>query len=67
LRCIFEIINLLTAKNYIMETLVKRDGLFPTVVNKLVNPLFEDFFTRDISDWTDKTISSIGVNLPSVT
>jgi HSP20 family protein len=49
-----------------METLVKRDGMFPTVVSKLVNPLFEDFFTRDISDWADKSIPSIGVNLPSV-
>jgi HSP20 family protein len=49
-----------------METLVKRDGMFPSVVSKLVNPLFEDFFTRDISDWADRTISTIGVNLPSV-
>jgi HSP20 family protein len=49
-----------------METLVKRDGTFPSVVSKLVNPLFEDFFTRDISDWADRTISKIGVNLPSV-
>ncbi|WP_264564503.1 Hsp20/alpha crystallin family protein [Flavobacterium sp. N3904] len=49
-----------------METLVKRDGMFPSVVSKLVNPLFEDFFTRDISDWADRSISAIGVNLPSV-
>lgn len=49
-----------------METLVKRDGMFPSMVSKLVNPLFEDFFTRDISDWADRSISAIGVNLPSV-
>jgi len=49
-----------------METLVKRDGTFPSMVSKLVNPLFEDFFTRDISDWADRSISAIGVNLPSV-
>jgi HSP20 family protein len=49
-----------------METLVKRDGMFPSVVSKLVNPLFEDFFTRDISDWADRSISAIGINLPSV-
>lgn len=49
-----------------MGTLIKRDGTFPSVVNKLVNPLFEDFFTRDISDWADRNISAIGVNLPSV-
>lgn len=49
-----------------METLVKRDGMFPSVVSKFVSPLFEDFFTRDISDWADRSISAIGVNLPSV-
>ena len=49
-----------------METLVKRDGMFPSTVNKLLNPLFEDFFTRDISDWSDRSIAAIGVNLPSV-
>lgn len=49
-----------------METLVKRDGMFPSVVSKLVNPLFEDFFTRDISDWAERSIPAIGVNLPSV-
>jgi HSP20 family protein len=49
-----------------METLVKRDGMFPSVINKLVNPLFEDFFTRDISDWADRSIPAIGINLPSV-
>lgn len=49
-----------------MGTLIKRDGSFPSVVSKLVNPLFEDFFTRDISDWADRNISAIGVNLPSV-
>lgn len=50
-----------------MATLIKRgDGMFPSVMNKLVNPLFEDFFTRDISDWADRNMSAIGVNLPSV-
>ncbi|HKO77428.1 MAG TPA: Hsp20/alpha crystallin family protein [Flavobacterium sp.] len=49
-----------------METLVKRDGMFPSVVSKLVSPLFEDFFTRDISDWAERSIPAIGVNLPSV-
>lgn len=49
-----------------MGTLIKRDGSFPSVVSKLVNPLFEDFFTRDITDWADRNISAIGVNLPSV-
>jgi HSP20 family protein len=48
-----------------MEALIKRDGMFPSISN-LVNPLFEDFFTRDISDWADRSISAIGVNLPSV-
>ncbi|WP_281239825.1 Hsp20/alpha crystallin family protein [Flavobacterium praedii] len=49
-----------------METLVKRDGMFPSIISQFANPLFEDFFTRDISDWADRSISAIGVNLPSV-
>jgi len=49
-----------------METLVKRDGMFPSVVSKLVSPLFEDFLARDISDWAERSIPAIGVNLPSV-
>jgi len=49
-----------------METLVKRDGLFPSAVNRSVNNLFDDFFTRDIFDWTDRNMTAIGNNLPSV-
>lgn len=49
-----------------METLVKRDGLFPSVVSKSMNTLFDDFFSRDIFDWTDRNYSAIGTNLPSV-
>jgi HSP20 family protein len=44
-----------------METLVKRNGFVPSV-----NTLFDDLFTRDIFDWTDKNFSTIGSNLPSV-
>lgn len=44
-----------------METLVKRNGFVPSV-----NTLFDDIFTRDIFDWTDKNFSTIGSNLPSV-
>jgi HSP20 family protein len=44
-----------------METLIKRNSLFPSV-----NPLFDDFFKRDIFDWTDKNFSALGSNLPSV-
>jgi HSP20 family protein len=43
-----------------METLVKRNGLFPAV-----NTLMDDFFTRDVFDWTDKNFSAIGSSLPS--
>jgi HSP20 family protein len=46
-----------------METLVKRNGLFPLVP---VNNFFDDLFTKDIFDWTDRNFSSIGSNLPSV-
>ena len=46
-----------------METLVKRNGLFPLVP---VNNFFDDLFTKDVFDWTDRNFSSIGSNLPSV-
>ncbi len=45
-----------------METLVKRNGSFPV----LVNSYLDDFFSRDIFDWTDKNFSALGSNLPSV-
>lgn len=50
-----------------METLVKRNSLFP-VVNTLpvLNSLLDDFFTRDIFDWTDRNFTAMGSNLPSV-
>ena len=44
-----------------METLVKRNNFVPSV-----NTLFDDLFTRDIFDWTDKNFSTMGSNLPSV-
>lgn len=44
-----------------METLVKRNGFFPSV-----NTLFDDIFSKDVFDWTDKNFSSNGSNLPSV-
>lgn len=44
-----------------METLVKRNGFFPSV-----NTMFDDLFTKDVFDWTDKNFSGIGTNLPSV-
>jgi HSP20 family protein len=31
-----------------------------------MNTLFDDFFSRDIFDWTDKNYSALGTNLPSV-
>ena len=46
-----------------METLVKRNGLFPLVP---VNTLLDDFFSKDIFDWSDKNFSPLGSNLPSV-
>ena len=44
-----------------MKTLVKRNNFDPSV-----NTLFDDLFTRDIFDWTDKNFSTVGSNLPSV-
>lgn len=44
-----------------METLIKRNGFLPSV-----NTLFDDIFSKDVFDWTDKNFSSNGSNLPSV-
>ena len=44
-----------------MGTLVKRNSTFPTA-----NTLLDDFFAKDIFDWSDKNFSTIGSNLPSV-
>lgn len=49
-----------------METLVKRNGLFPTMGSKSVNSFFDDFITKDLFDWTDKNFAELGSNLPSV-
>ncbi len=53
-----------------METLVKRNGLTPSVSKfgllPSVNTFLEDFFSRDIFDWTDRNYAAIGSNLPSV-
>lgn len=49
-----------------METLVKRNGLFPSTVNKSVNTFFDDFITKDLFDWSDKNFVALGSNLPSV-
>ena len=48
-----------------MEPLIKRDGSFP-LISKPTNALFDDLFSRDIFDWTDKNFSTLGSNLPSV-
>jgi HSP20 family protein len=31
-----------------------------------VNTLFDDFFSKDVFDWSDKNFATIGSNLPSV-
>ena len=49
-----------------MKTLVKRNGLFPSMGSKSVNRFFDDFITKDLFDWTDKNFASLGSNLPSV-
>lgn len=49
-----------------METLVKRNGLFPSLGSKSVNSFFDDFITKDLFDWTDKNFAGLGSNLPSV-
>ena len=49
-----------------METLVKRDGLFPSLVSRPLNNFFDDFITKDLFDWSDRNFSTLGSNLPSV-
>jgi HSP20 family protein len=51
---------------YIMKTLVKKDGIFPSVESKLVSNFFDDFITKDLFDWTDRNFAALGSNLPSV-
>ena len=43
-----------------METLVKKNGSFP-----VVKTFFDDFFTKDLFDWTDKNFAALGSNIPS--
>ena len=49
-----------------MGTLVKSGGLFPSLVNKSVSSLFDDFLSKDLFDWTDRNFTALGSNLPSV-
>jgi hypothetical protein len=44
-----------------METLVKKNGSFP-----VAKTFFDDFFTKDLFDWTDKNFAALGSNIPSV-
>ena len=42
-----------------MSNLIKKGGLFPTF-------LFDDFFSKDFFDWTNKNFMDFGSTLPSV-
>lgn len=44
-----------------MSSLVKSRNLFPSL-----NPIFDDFFSKDLFDWNDKNFSALGSTLPSV-
>ncbi len=43
-----------------METLIKRKGLLTTMLEKSVNKIFDEYNTKDASDWTEKKISAKG-------
>lgn len=49
-----------------MKTLVKKDGLFPSLESKSIHNFFDDFITKDLFDWTDRNFAALGSNLPSV-
>ncbi|WP_243694624.1 Hsp20/alpha crystallin family protein [Flavobacterium psychrotolerans] len=44
-----------------METLIKKNGSIPTI-----KTIFDDFFSKNIFDWTDRNFTALGGNLPSV-
>ncbi len=44
-----------------MSTLMKSNSLFP-----MATTFFDDFFTKDWFDWSDKNFSALGSTLPSV-
>lgn len=44
-----------------MSTLVKSKNLFPSF-----NPFIDDFFSKDLFDWSNKNFSAEGSTLPSV-
>lgn len=49
-----------------METLVKRNGIIPSMVSSPITNFFDDFITKDLFDWSDKNFVALGSNLPSV-
>ena len=49
-----------------METLIKRKELFPSMMKKSVNNLFDDFITRESFDSTDRNLVALNGGLTSV-
>lgn len=52
-----------------MKNLVKRNNFAPLVTNPFsssVDSFFEDFAPMDLMDWTDRSLATLGSNLPSV-
>jgi HSP20 family protein len=52
-----------------MRNLVKRNNFAPLVTNPFsssVDSFFEDFSPMDLMDWTDRSLATLGSNLPSV-
>jgi HSP20 family protein len=44
-----------------MKTLVKTDGLFPTM-----NNVMDDFFSTEMMEWNGRSVSNVGRTLPFV-
>ncbi|MGO4818713.1 Hsp20/alpha crystallin family protein [Flavobacterium sp. W22_SRS_FP1] len=52
-----------------MKNLVKRNAFAPLVTNPFlpsVDAFFDDFGSRDLIDWTNQSLATLGSNLPSV-
>ena len=49
-----------------MGTLIKRKGIFPSMMKKSVNNYFDDFITRESFDSTDRNLVALNGGLTSV-
>lgn len=49
-----------------MGTLIKRRGLSSLIVKKTVNNFYDNFISRDLSDWTEENLTASSFKTPVV-